>query len=81
MKRTKLVLLRRDKTLAEVAAQLGTTRQMLGAVERGARTPSLTLAKRIADYYGMTVDELFFPEPVEPIETIEASGEHSPNPV
>ncbi|MCY8117853.1 helix-turn-helix domain-containing protein [Bacillus spizizenii] len=33
---------------------------MLGAIERGDRTPSLSLAKKIADYYGTTVDEIFF---------------------
>lgn len=33
---------------------------MLGAIERGDRTPSLTLAKKIADYYGKSVDEIFF---------------------
>ncbi|MCY8247885.1 helix-turn-helix transcriptional regulator, partial [Bacillus inaquosorum] len=32
----------------------------LGAIERGDRTPSLSLAKKIADYYGTTVDEIFF---------------------
>lgn len=60
MERTKLIALRGEKTQAKVAAELGTTRQMLGAIERGARNPSLALAKRIADYYGMTVDEVFF---------------------
>jgi putative transcriptional regulator len=33
---------------------------MLGAIERGVRNPSLAMAERIADYYGMTVDEVFF---------------------
>lgn len=55
-----LIQLRRNKTRAEVAAAVGITRQMLGAIERGDRNPSLPLAKRIADYYGVTVDEIFF---------------------
>lgn len=33
---------------------------MLGAIERGDRNPSLKLAKRIADYYGTTVEDIFF---------------------
>ncbi|MDX8046629.1 helix-turn-helix domain-containing protein [Gracilibacillus sp. S3-1-1] len=33
---------------------------MLGAIERGDRTPSLELAKKVADYYNLTIDELFF---------------------
>jgi len=35
---------------------------MLGAIERGDRNPSLKLAKKIADYYGVSVDEIFFDE-------------------
>ncbi|MFJ7665560.1 helix-turn-helix transcriptional regulator [Lysinibacillus sp. NPDC097195] len=58
--RKTLIRLRGDKTRTEVALDLDITRQMLGAIERGDRTPSLNLAKKIADYYGKTVDEIFF---------------------
>lgn len=60
MERTKLIELRGDRTRAEVANALEITPQMLGAIERGDRTPSLALAKKIADFYGVTVDEIFF---------------------
>ncbi len=33
---------------------------MLGAIERGDRTPSLELAKKIAELYKTTIDDLFF---------------------
>lgn len=54
-----LINLRGDKTRIEVASALNITPQMLGAIERGDRTPSLNLAKRIAIYYGTTVEVIF----------------------
>ena len=58
--RAYLIKLRGDKARSEVAFDLKITPQMLGAIERGDRTPSLRLAKMIADYHGKTVDEIFF---------------------
>lgn len=60
MKRKKLIRLRGEKSRSIVARELNITPQMLGAIERGDRTPSLSLAKRIADYYETSIDELFF---------------------
>lgn len=60
MVRQTLIDCRGDKARPDVAKDLEITPQMLGAIERGDRTPSLTLAKRIADYYQKTVDEIFF---------------------
>ncbi|WP_235473688.1 helix-turn-helix transcriptional regulator [Lysinibacillus macroides] len=54
-----LINLRGDKARSEVATDLNITPQMLGAIERGDRTPSLKLAKRIASYYGTIVEEIF----------------------
>lgn len=58
--RTRMIEFRGDKGRTDVAADLGITPQMLGAIERGDRTPSLPLAKKIADYYSTTVDLIFF---------------------
>jgi putative transcriptional regulator len=58
--RTKLIELRAGKSRLEVSEELEITPQMLGAIERGDRTPSLNLAKKIADYYNVSVDEIFF---------------------
>ncbi len=44
----------------ELAENLGITNDYLSSIERGARTPSFKLAKRIADYFDTTVDEIFF---------------------
>lgn len=58
--RRQLIQLRGKKGRKEVADDLQITPQMLGMIERGQRTPSLTLAKKIADYYNVSVDEIFF---------------------
>lgn len=60
MIRNRLISLRAEKSRLEVAKDLGITPQMLGAIERGDRNPSLHLAKKIADYYNVSVDEIFF---------------------
>ncbi len=58
--RVTLMKLRGNRPRSKVAKELGITPQMLGAIERGVRTPSLMLAKKIAVYYGVSIDDLFF---------------------
>ena len=60
MERTSLIAFRGNKKRVDVAEKVDITPQMLGALERGVRTPSLPLAKKIADYYDSTIDEIFF---------------------
>lgn len=62
LSRETLIKCRGEKTRPEVARDLSITPQMLGAIERGDRTPSLALAKKIADYYKKSIDEIFFEE-------------------
>ncbi|QWG80445.1 MULTISPECIES: helix-turn-helix transcriptional regulator [Bacillus cereus group] len=59
-KRNKMIEFRSNQSRLIVAKNLKITPQMLGAIERGDRTPSLELAKRIADFYKTTIDNLFF---------------------
>lgn len=59
-KRNKMIEFRSVQSRIMVAKKLEITPQMLGAIERGDRTPSLELAKRIADLYKTTIDDLFF---------------------
>lgn len=58
--RNKLVLLRGEKSRQDVAKDLDITPQMLGAIERGDRTPSLNLANKIANYYNVPIEDIFF---------------------
>ncbi len=60
LNRKKLVELRGEKSRLNVAKDLEITPQMLGAIERGDRNPSLSLARKIADYYDTSIDGIFF---------------------
>lgn len=60
MPRKRLIELRDTRTQKKIAKDIGITRQMLGYIESGERTPSLFVAKKIADYYEVSVEEIFF---------------------
>lgn len=49
-------------TQAELAEQVGVSRQTIISVEQGDYAPSVYLALRIARSLGKTVEELFNPE-------------------
>ncbi len=57
---TKLRELRGDKTQEEVAKALGVTEMAISYWERGVRIPSDPLKVKIAQYYGKTVQAIFF---------------------
>lgn len=44
----------------EVADELGICKDYVNMIENNRRTPGFVLAKRIADFFGTTVDKLFF---------------------
>ena len=52
--------LRGDKTLQEVADAVGVERQAIYNYENGHRIPRDEVKKRLASYYGVTVEEIFF---------------------
>ncbi|EOS8810579.1 helix-turn-helix transcriptional regulator [Listeria monocytogenes] len=58
--REKLVKLRGKRSRQDVSKDLGVTPQMLGAIERGDRNPSLNLANKIANYYNVPIEDIFF---------------------
>ena len=60
----KLRELRKARGLSqeEVARAVGTTRQTITSIEVGKYTASLPLALRLAQYFGVTVEELFWLE-------------------
>lgn len=57
----KLTELRRDNPREDVAKALGITVSALGMYERGERVPRDEIKVRIAEYYGVSVQDIFFP--------------------
>ncbi len=62
MLNTKIHELRREKKInqSELAAIVGVRRETIVCLENGKYNPSLKLAMRIARYFNMTVEEIFF---------------------
>ena len=56
----KLRELRGNQTLMEGAAGIGITKSSWAMYERGERVPRDEVKKRIAAYFGKTVQEIFF---------------------
>ncbi|NFT07915.1 helix-turn-helix domain-containing protein [Clostridium botulinum] len=58
--REELIALRGNRNRAEIAKKLSITPQMLGAIEREDRNPSLELAINLAKVYDISLDKLIF---------------------
>ena len=43
----------------EFAKAMGVSRQTISSLENGRYNPSITLAHKIAKYFGMTIEEVF----------------------
>lgn len=56
----KLIAARREKRREDVAAAVGISVSALAMYENGDRTPRDSIKIKLADYYNMTVQELFF---------------------
>jgi len=50
----------RGATQEELAAKAGVSRQTVVAIERGRYTPSVLLALKIARYFKVSVEDVFF---------------------
>jgi putative transcriptional regulator len=48
-----------EMTQAELAARVGVTRQTIAAIEQGRYSPSLEMAFRLADVFGVPLGEVF----------------------
>ena len=55
----------RGITQEELADALSVSRQTIGSLENGRYNPSILLAFRIANYFGVTIEEVF----IDPEET------------
>lgn len=61
--RIRVLRAERDWSQAQLAAQLGVSRQTIIAIEAGKYDPSLPLAFAIARVFGLTIEEVFQPDP------------------
>jgi putative transcriptional regulator len=52
--------LRGDRTLAEMGEAVGISEAAYSNYEQGIRIPRDVTKKRIADYFNLTIDEIFF---------------------
>jgi putative transcriptional regulator len=57
--RVKVLRTERGWSQAEFAEKLGISRQSVYAIESGKFDPSLPVAFRIAEIFGMTIEEIF----------------------
>jgi putative transcriptional regulator len=48
-----------DLTQEDLAEKLGVTRQTINAIEKQRYNPSLELAFKLANFFGVTIEELF----------------------
>jgi DNA-binding XRE family transcriptional regulator len=65
----RLAVLRAERNLSrqDLAAAVGVNYQTIGYLERGEFNPSLELALRTAEYFGLPVEAVFSRRPFEPM--------------
>lgn len=56
----RLIAARGDRTQQEVADAVGVTRSALGMYETGDRVPRDDIKVRLADYYAIPIQDLFY---------------------
>ena len=62
-KRLKVLRAERDWTQANLADELGVTRQTVNAIEKGKFDPSLPLAFKIARLFESSIEDIFKDDP------------------
>jgi putative transcriptional regulator len=67
--RNRITVLRAERGLSrqQLADALGINYQTVGYLERGDYNPSLELAFRIAEYFGLPLEAVFSRQPFEPM--------------
>lgn len=78
----RLPLLRADRGISRsaLADALGIHYQTVGYIERGEYVPSLHLALRMADFFGLPVEAIFSLEPFERLRADALLARHEPIP-
>jgi len=57
--RLKVLRAERDWSQAELGKHVGVSRQAINAIERGKVHPSLPLAFKLSDLFGLSIEEIF----------------------
>lgn len=57
--RLKVLRAERDWTQAQLASELGVSRQTVNAIEKGKFDPSLPLAFKVARLFGLSIEDIF----------------------
>ena len=65
----RISLLREERGISrkELAEKIGVNFQTVGYLERGEYNPSLDLAFKIAEYFGLPIDFIFSTKPLKPL--------------
>ena len=58
----RLRLLRGDRTIAEVSKATGLSQSRIGNYERGVRLPNDSAKSLLANFYGVSIQKLFYTE-------------------
>ena len=71
----RLRVLRAERELSrkDLADAVGVNPQTIGYLERGDYHPSLELAFRLSEYFGLPIEAMFSPEPFQPLSETLAS--------
>lgn len=63
--RLRVLRAEREWSQADLAEQLGVSRQTINAIETGKYDPSLPLAFKIAHLFALPIEAIFQPDPTE----------------
>lgn len=65
----RIAVLRKERNMSrkELAGKIGVNFQTVGYLEREEYNPSLDLAFKISEYFGLPVELIFSPEPLKPL--------------
>ncbi len=67
--RLKVLRAERDWTQANLADELGVSRQTINAIEKGKFDPSLPLAFKVARLFDLSIEDIFQDNPTTPTTT------------
>jgi DNA-binding XRE family transcriptional regulator len=65
----RIAVLRKEKNISrqELAECIGVNFQTIGYLEREEYNPSLDLAFKISEYFGLPIELIFSPQPIKPL--------------